>query len=422
MPPNSLGAQVTAIVLAVVIAVDTALVWYRVRRWWGWLVRGTAVLLCVATALGAAAIWVNRQMDLFTTWSEVAGHRPLAPVTGQTTVDEKLPSGSQIVTFNVPGPASGISLAAKAYLPPGYDSPQGRRTHYPVVEALAGFPGTPNLWVVSLHIGDALDHEIAAGRMAPAVVVFPLQDFDQTTDSECVDAVDGARFDTFLTRDVQAAVVAQFRVRSDRAGWGIMGASTGGFCAVNLAMRHPDLYAAAGSLSGYFTAITDHTTGDLYKGNLRLRDENSPLWRVTHLPVPALPVFLSVASDDRGGYQQLQAFQAAARPPMQVSTLVVPSGGHTGGVWRMVLPALFDWFAGWLAAPQISPVPGPVKPIPTHGPVKQGMLPNCEPAPSCTSKPDGARTARSGSLERTQALIRPSPVSLRKNGSPRRPY
>ena len=35
MPPNSLGAQVTAIVLAVVIAVDTALVWYRVRRWWG---------------------------------------------------------------------------------------------------------------------------------------------------------------------------------------------------------------------------------------------------------------------------------------------------------------------------------------------------------------------------------------------------
>ena len=129
-----------------------------------------------------------------------------------------------------------------------------------------------------------------------------------------------------------------------------------------------------------------------------------------------------MASDDRGGYQQLQAFQAAARPPMQVSTLVVPSGGHTGGVWRMVLPALFDWFAGWLAAPQISPVPGPVKPIPTHGPVKQGMLPNCEPAPSCTSKPDGARTARSGSLERTQALIRPSPVSLRKNGSPRRPY
>src|SRR5205823_2925543 len=143
--------------------------------------------------LPAAFQWVYRQLDLFTTWSEVAGHRPLAPVTGQTTVDEKLPSGSQIVTFNVPGPASGISLAAKAYLPPGYNSPQGRRTHYPVVEALAGFPGTPNLWVVSLHIGDVLDHEIAAGRMAPAVVVFPLQDFDQTTDSACVDAVDGAR-------------------------------------------------------------------------------------------------------------------------------------------------------------------------------------------------------------------------------------
>src|SRR5947209_19309816 len=136
MSPNSVGAQVAAIVLAVLIAVDTALVWHRVRDWWGWAVRAIAVLLCGATALATAGIWVNRQMNLFTTWSEVAGHRPAAPVTGQTSLDEQLPSGSQIVTFNVPGPASGISLAAKAYLPPAYDSPQGRRTHYPVVEAL----------------------------------------------------------------------------------------------------------------------------------------------------------------------------------------------------------------------------------------------------------------------------------------------
>jgi len=414
--PNSLSAQVAAIVLAVVIAVDTALVWNRVRKWWGWLVRVTAVLLCAATALAAAGIWANRQMNLFTTWSEVAGHRPVAPVTGQTTVDEELPSGGRIVSFNVPGPGSGISLAAKAYLPPGYDSPQGRRTHYPVIEALAGFPGTPNLWVVSLRTGDALDQEIATGRMAPAVVVFPLQDFDQTTDSECVDAVGGAKFDTFLARDVHAAVTAQFRVRSDRAGWGIMGASTGGFCAANLAMRHPDMYAATASLSGYFTAITDRTTGDLYRGDQQVRNENSPLWRLVNLPVPALPIFLSVAADDKGGYKQLLDFSAAVRPPMQLTTMIVPSGGHTGGVWRTVLPAVFDWFSGWLAAPQVNPEPGPVRPIPTHGPVKQGLLPNCATAVGCPAKPPRVRATPSGSLDPRQALTRPSPVSLRKNG------
>jgi S-formylglutathione hydrolase FrmB len=416
MSPNSGAAQVASVLLAVVIATDTALVWSRVRAWWGWVVRGVAVFLCAATALAAAGIWANRQLNLFTTWSEVAGHRPVAPATGQTTIDQELPSGSRIVSFNVPGPASGISLPAKAYLPPGYDSPRGRRTHYPVIEALAGFPGTSNLWVVSLRAGDALDQEIAAGRMAPAVVVFPLQDFDQATDSECVDAAGGARFDTYLTRDVHAAVDAQFRVRTDRAGWAIMGASTGGYCAANLALRHPDMYAATASLSGYFTAITDRTTGDLYHGDQHLKDENSPLWRLQHLPVPAMPIFLASAADDRNGIKQLQDLSAAVKPPMQATTVIVPSGGHTGGVWRTLLPAVFDWFAGWLAAPLVSPAPEPVKPIPTHGPVKEGLQANtCTPA-TCPGKPLGAKPAGSGSIGGAKAKTRPSPVSLRKNG------
>lgn len=44
-----------------------------------------------------------------------------------------------------------------------------------------------------------------------------------------------------------------------------MGYSTGGFCAVNLAIRHPDQFSAAVSLSGYFHAVTDNSTGDIYK-------------------------------------------------------------------------------------------------------------------------------------------------------------
>src|SRR5437764_1330559 len=101
---------------------------------------------------------------------------------------------------------------------------------------------------------------------------------------------------------------------------------------------------------------------------------------------------------------------------MQATTMVVPSGGHTGGLWRTLLPALFDWFAGWLAAPAIDPAPGPVKPIPTHGPVRQALIPNCEPAPACASKPERVRAARSGSLDPPQALTRPSPASLRRTG------
>jgi enterochelin esterase-like enzyme len=361
--PNSVGAQVAAVVVAVVVAAGTALVWNRLSRWWGLLVRSVAVVLCGVTAVAAAGVWVNRQLNLFTTWSQLVGARTAGPATGQTTVEE-FSSGSRIVAFTVPGPASGITLVAKAYLPPGYDSPTGRRTRYPVIEALAGFPGTPDLWVVSLKAGQFLDQEIAAGRMAPTVVVFPFQDVDQTHDSECVDANGGAKFDTFLTRDVRAAVTAQLRVRDDRAGWAIIGTSTGGYCATNLALRHPDMYAAAASLSGYFTAITDRTTGDLYRGDQRLRNENSPLWRVRNLPVPALPILLCTAADDRDGYRQFKEFAAALKPPIQLTTFIIAQGGHAGAVWRGALPAIWDWVSGWLAAPQVGPVPGTVTPTP----------------------------------------------------------
>lgn len=358
MSPNGLGAQLVALTLCVVVALDTALVWHRVRRRWGIAVRVAAVLACAVTALAAAGIWVNREMNLFTQWSEVGGRPPSAPAVGQVKVDRVAPSGSRVVTFTIAG--GGLRLPAKAYLPPGYDSPAGQRTRYPVIEALSGFPGTPSSWLAGLDAQATLDRELAAGRIAPTVVVFPFQTYQASHDSECVDAVGGAQFDTYLSRDVRASVSALFRVRPDRSGWAVAGTSTGGFCAANLALRHPDLYVAAASLSGYFTALTDATTGDLYHGDQHLRDLNSPLWRVQHLPLPDLGLFLCVAADDPAGYRHMQEMVTALKPPVHVTRMVVPVGGHTLAVWRTALPVALDWMSGWLGAPvpTSEPLPG----------------------------------------------------------------
>jgi S-formylglutathione hydrolase FrmB len=167
-----------------------------------------------------------------------------------------------------------------------------------------------------------------------------------------VDAVGGAKFDSFLTTDVRTAVTAQFRVRADRYGWGTLGTSTGGFCAVNLTLRHPDLYAAAASLSGYFEAVTDQSTGDLYRGDDQVRKENSPLWRLRNLPVPATAVYVSCARDDKKAFNQVEQFQAAAHRPLQVSAEVIPQGGHSSVVWRAFQPSAFDWLSARLASPQ----------------------------------------------------------------------
>ncbi|MEN3304924.1 MAG: hypothetical protein V7603_1126 [Micromonosporaceae bacterium] len=352
MEPNGIATDAVAVAGCVALAVLTAWAWKATKRFWAWPLRVLTVLACVAGSLAVAGITVNLKLNLYTTWSQLLGPGARTGTVKPGRVVSQGQGGSRVVTFTIVGRISGISVSAYAYLPPGYGAPAHAHTLYPVVEAVDGFPGSPNTWLVSLHAARMLDREIQAGRMAPTVAIFPYQYTSPTHDSECVNAAGGQQWETFLTRDVRAAVTEQFRVRTDRAGWGIVGTSTGGFCAVNLALRNPDMFAATASLSGYFWALTDRTTGDLYRGDRRLRLENSPLWRIQHLPVPDMPVFLSSARDDRNGYASLQHFVAAARPPLSVTTVLVPQGGHTGGVWLVLEPSVYDWLSGWLAAPE----------------------------------------------------------------------
>lgn len=348
MSPTSPLLQVLTVVYAVAAAVGTALLWEQVRGWWRWPTRVLALACCLLLAFTVAGVAVNRKLHMYTAWGQLLGDNRVAAADPAPPPHEAGVSAGRLVEITITGRRSGIRLPAYVYLPPTYDSSTAR---LPVIEALAGFPGTPQTWFDVADPRKFVDREIKAGRMPPTIMVFPVQHPSPTRDSECVDAAGGAQFDTYLSLDLQDYVNAHFRTRTDRAGWGIFGFSTGGFCAANLALRHPDRYAAAVSFSGYYTAITDRTTGDLYRGDSHLRDENSPLWRVTRLPVPSLALYLACARDDRSGFAQLQAMAAAARSPLRVTTAYAPTGGHTGEVWRALAPAAFDWMAAQLAGP-----------------------------------------------------------------------
>ena len=41
-------------------------------------------------------------------------------------------------------------------------------------------------------------------------------------------------------------VIDDFRAEPAAAGWGLMGYSTGGFCAAKLVLQHPDRYRGGG--------------------------------------------------------------------------------------------------------------------------------------------------------------------------------
>jgi len=195
MSPDSQAIQLVAIGAAVLAAVALGVTWTLTRGWWRALVRTGCAVLCVATAATAGLVWVNRQIDFYPTWASLLGNSTqaggAAPLPDVTLPPAEAAShgAGRIETFTVAGKASKLTLPMYAYLPPGYDTHPTMR--YPVVEALHGYPGTPLFWMTKLGVTAILDKEIAAGRMAPTVVLFPYQTPAPLLDTECTNLVGG---------------------------------------------------------------------------------------------------------------------------------------------------------------------------------------------------------------------------------------
>ena len=178
-----------------------------------------------------------------------------APVAKKGTVSER--------TFH--SAALGVDKTYLVYLPEGYATSQKR---YPVFYYLHGLGGDETAWIRKGHLDEAADQ-----LGVQAIIVTPDGDDGFYTDSTApvdYDACmkDGTglfmpafqrkdktcvrqrHYETYITKDLVADVDAQYRTIASRDGRGLAGMSMGGLGAFELAMRHPDEFAAAASHSG----------------------------------------------------------------------------------------------------------------------------------------------------------------------------
>jgi S-formylglutathione hydrolase FrmB len=137
------------------------------------------------------------------------------------------------------------------WLPPSYDRAPERR--YPVIVWLAGYGGTGQMlfsgspWQPGL--GTRLDRLVASGRMGEAIVVAP-DCFTRWGGAQYLDSPAIGRYETHLLHEVLPAVDTRCRTIATREARAIGGKSSGGFGALALAMRYPDLFAAVASHAG----------------------------------------------------------------------------------------------------------------------------------------------------------------------------
>lgn len=328
--------------------------------------RAGAVSVAQLLAVALVFVGVNDRFQFYTSWQDLLGTaRTVAPITatgglvadgptGAVTVyrgtSRTSSDGGRLVIETVRGDRSGITAQVLVHLPAGYDT---SHRSYPVVELLTGWHGTPFLWLRNLHVLEAMKAAESAGTMGDVITVIPTVNVGRGRDLECTDVPRGPRAETWLADDMRNFVFSQYRALTSARGWALMGYSTGGYCAAKLVLHHPSWYATALSLSGYFEAIRDGTTGDLWGGSRQLRDENSPLWLVTHRPVPAVDLLVFTSRQDASSYPSTARFLRAAHAPMQTFALVERSGGHNFNGLRLALPEVLSWLGGHLAADSV---------------------------------------------------------------------
>ena len=134
------------------------------------------------------------------------------------------------------------------YLPPGYASPD---KIYPVVYLLHGFGGDETSLVG--EVGDELavlliDGLIQNGLIKEMIIVMP-DAHNSYGGSYYLNSELIGNYEDYIVYELVNYVDDNYRTIRDRDGRAIGGASMGGYGSITLAMKHPDIFSSAASLS-----------------------------------------------------------------------------------------------------------------------------------------------------------------------------
>jgi S-formylglutathione hydrolase FrmB len=296
------------------LAAGVAVLGWGSARWWR---RGVSILAVPASALCAGLVvnlWVGYFPTVQTAWGQLTG----GPLPGQTDpatiatmlATRAIPAQGKVLPVTTPSSGSNFKHRGElVYLPPVYFS-SNPPPELPAVMMIGGQFNTPADWIRTANAVATID-EFAArhGGNAP-VFVFADSGGTFNNDTGCVNGVRGNAAD-HLTKDVVSYLVANFGVSADPANWGVVGWSSGGTCAVNMAVKYPDLFRAFVNIDGDLApnaGTRDQTIERLFGGSAAAYDDWDP----------------ATVMNRHGDYEGVAGWFAVSEPPG--STVAAISG------------------------------------------------------------------------------------------------
>lgn len=178
-----------------------------------------------------------------------AGARAQAPAAGQ----ERRQGGSENKTearrhetVQFESRLVGVALPYNVILPADYGRPQSKERRYPVLYLLHGLGGSASDWVSArARLADHAAHY-------PFIIVVPEGSDGWYTDG----LVPSDKFESYFVEELLPDVDRRFRTLASREGRAVAGLSMGGYGSLKFGLKHPGLFAFAGSMSGALAAAS----------------------------------------------------------------------------------------------------------------------------------------------------------------------
>ena len=141
----------------------------------------------------------------------------------------------------------GAPLPYNVILPAGYKRGASKSKRYPVLYLLHGLGGSAGDWVSGrAHLADY-------AAQSPFIVVVPEGKDAWYTDGA---TVPNDKFESYFVEELIPDVDRRFRTVAAREGRMIAGLSMGGYGSLKFGLKHPELFAFAGSMSGALPAAS----------------------------------------------------------------------------------------------------------------------------------------------------------------------
>ena len=268
---------------------------------------------------------------------------------------------ARVDTLDVPSASMNRTLRAAVVLPDAYTKSSKRQQRaFPVLYLLHGGSGTFRDWLTKTPDRTLL-HRLA--DQYNLIIVTP--DGDPTSYYFDSPLVKTSQFETFIAKELIDKIDNTYRTVRDRKGRIIAGLSMGGHGAMYISSRHPDLYAAAGSMSGVMNINT--ATWKVPADFAKSRSENfarllgparegitpypgyTMVTLADQLKANNLPIILDIGVDDflietnRDLHRQLTENKTP-------HDYIERPGGHTWDYWENALPYQLLFFSKILKA------------------------------------------------------------------------